>query len=256
MTYKQIISGFNEKTLLKSEWTHEAHLVVGLWHAYSNSNLEALSLIREKIKAYNESTGTENSENSGYHETITRFWIVISRHFIEQNPEITDFEELCNQFLSSKWTDRQLALEYYSRERLFSIRGRFNWLGPDLNALPKIISPDIFFEMHETYGDSNLILSLEKCELHPAIFTHEAHLMVAYILIKSYSLNQAKSKMNYLLQYYTKFLGAENKFDQVLTERSIEVMSKMINVSKTTDFQNFILENSILKNDFMRAINA
>jgi hypothetical protein len=50
-------------------------------------------------------------------------------------------------------------------------------------------------------------------------------------------------------------LGAEDKFDQVLTERSIEVMSKMMNASGTTDFQNFILENSILKNDFMRAIN-
>ena len=100
MTYKKIIFGFNDKTLPKSEWTHEAHLVVGLWHAFSFSNLKALNLMREKIKAFNETTGTENSENSGYHETITRFWLVISRHFIEQNPDIIDFDEIKRKLYS------------------------------------------------------------------------------------------------------------------------------------------------------------
>lgn len=212
--------------------------------------------MREKIKAYNESTGTENSENSGYHETITRFWIVISRHFIEQNPDITDFEELCNQFLVSKWIGRQLAFEYYSHERLFSVRGRLNWLEPDLKTLPPVKDQDIFFEMHEILEDKLLINSLKECSLHPAIFTHEAHLRVAYILIKNNTLNEAKIKMNELLKNFTKYLGVEDKFDQILTERSVEVMRKMISSSKTTDFKEFIIENQELKNNFSALIRA
>lgn len=254
MTYKKIIFGFNDKTLPKSEWTHEAHLVVGLWHAFSYSNLKALNLMREKIKAYNETTGTENSENSGYHETITRFWLVISRHFIEQNPDITDFEELCNQFLLSKWTSRQLALEYYSQKRLFSVRGRLNWLEPDVITFPIIKDRDIFFEMHEALDDQTIMESLGACTLHPAIFTHEAHLRVAYILIKNHTLTEAKAKMNKLLINFTKFLGVEDKFDQILTERSVEVMGKMILSSKTADFKEFIIENQELKNNFLEVI--
>lgn len=256
MTYKKIISGFNDQTLPKSEWTHEAHLVVGLWHTFSFSNLEALNLMRKKIKAYNETTGTENSENSGYHETITRFWLVISRHFIEQNPDITDFEELCNQFLISKWTGRQLAFEYYSQEKLFSVRGRLNWLEPDLKTLPLVKDQDIFFEMHEILDDQTILESLGAFTLHPAIFTHEAHLRVAYILIKNNTLTEAKLKMNELLKNFTKFLGVEDKFDQILTERSVEVMGKMIFSSITTDFKEFIIENQELKNNFSALIRA
>jgi hypothetical protein len=69
----RIAAALIARTLPKSEWTHEAHLRAGLWHAVHHPDAIALNLLRERIRAYNESTGVANTASSGYHETTTRF---------------------------------------------------------------------------------------------------------------------------------------------------------------------------------------
>ena len=124
-------------TLPKSEWTHEAHLRVGLWHALRFSDVESLDLLRGRIRAYNEATGGVNLDSAGYHETITRLYIVLIREFVRSADRGRPTDDLVRELIERSG-DRRLPLRYYSRERLFSAEARLGWVEPDLLALPRV----------------------------------------------------------------------------------------------------------------------
>ena len=68
--------------LAKSLWTHAAHVAVAACLAYEHAPDAALNLTRAGIIRHNESVGTANTETSGYHETLTRFWSGIIGNFV------------------------------------------------------------------------------------------------------------------------------------------------------------------------------
>lgn len=74
-----------------------------------------------------EATGVVNSDSSGYHETLTRYYVtaVASR--------ATD--EL-DAVLSNHACDRSAPAAHWSRSLLFSTQARLGWVEPDLDALP------------------------------------------------------------------------------------------------------------------------
>lgn len=69
------IRRFEAGTLTKEEWTHAAHLRMAAWYVWNYSPLEAGVRIRAGIRHLNECLGGQNTEDSGYHETLTEFWI-------------------------------------------------------------------------------------------------------------------------------------------------------------------------------------
>jgi hypothetical protein len=73
---------FRERTLAKAEWTHHAHLTVGTWHVHRYGVTAAVGLLRDGIRALNESLGTINSDSGGYHETITRAYAHLIAAFL------------------------------------------------------------------------------------------------------------------------------------------------------------------------------
>ncbi len=130
-----LVEAFVARTLAKRDWTHEAHLRVGLWHALRYADGAALNLLRERIRAYNDATGVANTTSSGYHETLTRFYLHIIRHFIGSADLRRPIDELARSLIE-QWGDRDLPLRHYSRERLFSAAARSEWIEPDLAPLP------------------------------------------------------------------------------------------------------------------------
>jgi hypothetical protein len=129
-----LIEGFKGRTLPAALWTHEAHLITGLWFNYKYSELEAICFLRSGIIAYNISSGGENTSEKGYHETLTLFWCRILSGFVKKNDSLT-FVELCCKFLKSEWSSKELPLKYYTREVLFSLQARAIWVAPDLRNL-------------------------------------------------------------------------------------------------------------------------
>ena len=126
-----LLTAFLARTLPKQDWTHEAHLAVGLWHVREFGFDEALTRMRQGICAYNEAVGTANTETSGYHETLTRLWLrVVSTYARKADPK-APFDDLLSQLLASSWADRNLALRYYHRETVFSPLARAQWVEPD-----------------------------------------------------------------------------------------------------------------------------
>jgi len=132
---EDLVRRFADRTLTKPEWTHAAHLAVGLWHVSRYGADDALPRLRTAISRLNESHGTVNSATGGYHETITRAYVSVLAAFAAAHGEKTAAERV-TALLAHPLADRKALLRFYSRERLDSVEARLGWVEPDLVPLP------------------------------------------------------------------------------------------------------------------------
>lgn len=131
---EELVEKFCSRTLQKQEWTHEAHLKVGIWHLLHYSPDESLTRLRQGIKQYNIACGVENTDTQGYHETITRFYVVIIHEFLRRVERKRSVDLLVDEFIKL-YGDKSLPFAYYSKDKLFSTVARREWLEPDLKPI-------------------------------------------------------------------------------------------------------------------------
>ncbi len=132
------ITAFEEGTLPREEWTHRAHLTMALWYVRCYPAAEAERRIREGIKHYNAAVGVVSTPTSGYHETLTCFYTLAVKRFVESADDDDDdddaalsIETLVETMLASEIADRAYPLRFYSKELLFSTEARAAWTEPD-----------------------------------------------------------------------------------------------------------------------------
>jgi hypothetical protein len=134
-----LINQFNNCTLPRSQWNHYAHLIVALWYLIHYEQLTAINLIREGILRYNRAMNIKTTKNSGYHETITLFWIYLvnSYLYMTKTPRSGESNSLLNlaNDLIHLYGNKNLPLEYYSRDLLMSSVSRQRWVEPDLKPI-------------------------------------------------------------------------------------------------------------------------
>lgn len=114
-------------TLPKPMWTHEAHVAV-CWCVVREMDVDdSVDHLRDAIRSYNEATGTANTPTSGYHETITRYYVEAVAHVRDAPLSAALAAETCS---------RDAPTLFWSRERLLSPEARRTWVEPDRHALP------------------------------------------------------------------------------------------------------------------------
>lgn len=118
---------FENRTLPKSKWTHEAHLIAAIWYNWYWDEESAFQKMKSNIITYNRSAGTENTDTSGYHETITVFWMRLVRKYLNIN-KFETIEKACEAFIESEYASKDILLNYYSKEVLFSKKARLEWV--------------------------------------------------------------------------------------------------------------------------------
>ena len=130
-----LVRDFKFCTLPRDEWTHRAHLTVALWHELRYPWPEAVRLMREGILRYNAAHGIRQTRESGYHETLTLFWLRMVREYLTELAPggKRELASLANG-LAERYP-KELPLRYYSRERLMSWEARAAWVWPDLLPL-------------------------------------------------------------------------------------------------------------------------
>lgn len=131
---ERLVSMFESCTLPRARWTHRAHLTVGLWYLVRHEEAVATDLIRRGIQRYNQACGIETTETSGYHETVTLFYARMIERFLRRTGKAASIAVLAEALFNSMG-DKQLPLDYYSRERLMSGQARTGWVEPDLKPL-------------------------------------------------------------------------------------------------------------------------
>jgi adenylate kinase family enzyme len=113
------------------EWTHAAHLVVGLWHVHRYGATDALVRLRTGIRRLNESHGGVNSTTNGYHETITAAYIQLLAQYLDRRRTDMPLEMQALDLLAGPLAARDVLFTFYSRDRLMSTTARLEWLEPD-----------------------------------------------------------------------------------------------------------------------------
>src|SRR3954471_5548963 len=128
--------GLLARTLPREEWTHEAHLATTTYLLLRHPQIALDDELPGLIRRYNESVGGVNSDTEGYHETITRVFLRGVRLFLSEADVGGPLHELVNELLLSQMGRRDWPLRFYSRERLFSVEARRDFVEPDVAALP------------------------------------------------------------------------------------------------------------------------
>lgn len=105
-------------------------------------------------------------------------------------------------------------------------------------------------EPHFILNDAEFEQQFQDCTFDPKLFSHEAHLRLAWIHIRNYGIEQAIENIRYQLQNYTESLGARSKYNETVTVAAIRAVYHFMLKSTATDFPDFIAENPRLKNNF------
>lgn len=98
---KKLIWKFENFTLPHSEWTHNAHLIVALWYLMHYSESEATDIICSGIQRYNFAMGIKTTKNSGYHATMTMFWIRIVDKYLSNAVANCSILEIANKLIKN-----------------------------------------------------------------------------------------------------------------------------------------------------------
>lgn len=99
-------------------------------------------------------------------------------------------------------------------------------------------------------NDKEFERQFEDCTLNPEIFSHEAHLRLAWIHIKNYGIERAIDNICKQLIAYVDALGARDKYNKTLTVAAIRAVYHFMLKSKSDNFQDFIEEFPRLKFGF------
>jgi hypothetical protein len=125
-----LIEGFNAKTLPKEQWTHAAHLTGAVWYLNRFDFDEALQQIRLAISTYNIAVGGQNTATSGYHETMTVFWMQVVDYFVRTTKGF-DLKDCCNALLASPLAERTLPFYFYEKDTILSPQARAAFVPAD-----------------------------------------------------------------------------------------------------------------------------
>tara|TARA_R110002167_G_scaffold110831_7_gene281906 strand:- start:312 stop:725 length:414 start_codon:yes stop_codon:yes gene_type:complete len=109
-------------------------------------------------------------------------------------------------------------------------------------------------ELHFNLTDIEFINALEEGTLDPALFSHEAHLRLAWIQINNYGVENAIACISHQLSIYVAFLNASDKYNATLTVAAIRTVKHFMDKSKSSNFRDFITEFPRLKYNFKELI--
>lgn len=128
-SFERFMSAWEAGTLPKVEWTHAAHVAAGACYAV-RYGATALVALRAGIRRYNAAVGTMDTETSGYHETLTRFWCETIA--AEVDGETDPYVAACRA-VERYGTRRDLVKRAWTFDVVNDRRARQEWIPPDLN---------------------------------------------------------------------------------------------------------------------------
>ena len=126
-----LVLAFETATIAASEFTHAAHVAVALSYLAELPPNEALTRMREKIRAFAAHHGVTNL----YHETLTVFWMRLLEHVAATyHPDVALWQRI-NQIVA-QWGNRRPVEAHFTPELIASSAARENWVPPDRLPLP------------------------------------------------------------------------------------------------------------------------
>jgi hypothetical protein len=126
---RDVAERFERCDFALAEFTHARHLTVACWYLCSYSREDALERMRRGLQTFIAHHGKH-----GYHETITRFWMELLAHYLNQCPQSEALTGKMNGALQ-QFASKDVLFAYYSRDRVMSDEARASWIEPDLRPI-------------------------------------------------------------------------------------------------------------------------
>lgn len=133
---QRFVEAWKSGRLPKAQWTHAAHVAMAAYFAFYHVADATFAIMKAGILHHNTSVSTPNTEDTGYHETLTRFWAGEIGAFIR-----------CGRFRSRLEAVRAAVAEFggdrdrfrlsYSFDVLRDRRARREWVAPDREPVKK-----------------------------------------------------------------------------------------------------------------------
>lgn len=105
-------------------------------------------------------------------------------------------------------------------------------------------------ENHYQLNDLAFETQFQNGTLDSTLFSHEAHLRLAWIHIQKYGIDQAIQNICTQIINYVQGLGAADKYNKTLTVAAVKTVYHFILKSDATTFQDFIEAFPRLKYNF------
>ena len=132
MTDTALARAFEAGSVPHADFDHLSHVRVAWVYLHeASSTEEALTRMRDAIRRFAAAAGASQK----YHETITVLWM----RLLAEVKAAGKAGELADVLRAHPaLADKELPLQYYSRERLFSDEARAAWVEPDRQPLGRL----------------------------------------------------------------------------------------------------------------------
>ena len=126
---ENVVRGFESCATGKDGFSHHDHLAVAVWYLRKDEE-QALNLMRASLHRFLD----HHDCRANYHETLTRFWILLVQRTLDgisPEPPLLD----ATNAVVAKFDNSRIAFEFYSKEVVESEAARSGWIEPDLEPL-------------------------------------------------------------------------------------------------------------------------
>lgn len=128
-----LVRQFEDGTLPIENWHHETHLAICCWYVIHDP--DPMYRLRTGIRDYVAATGGVNGPASGYHETLTRFWMQVVDHCLkslsDRLPLMNKIRFTVEMFSQQKHYHRKFYPPDDQYNILTSEEARERWMSPE-----------------------------------------------------------------------------------------------------------------------------
>ena len=129
------LEAFESGTLPGSAFTHAAHIFTGACYVHALGEVVAIATMRDRIRAFNVAAGGQNTATSGYHETITVFWVKVLAQLHGECAGLGR-AEFARHAVATFLARRTIYQEFYDFDLVGSEEARRVWIPPNVRSLP------------------------------------------------------------------------------------------------------------------------
>ena len=127
---QRFVDAWKAGRLPKAEWTHAAHVAMAAYFAFDHAPEATFAIMKAGILHHNTSVGTPNTEDNGYHETLTRFWAGEIGAFVRSGRFPLRLEAV-RAAVAEFGGDRERFRLFYSFDVVRDRRARRGWAAGD-----------------------------------------------------------------------------------------------------------------------------
>jgi hypothetical protein len=127
---QRFIETWKAGQLPKAAWTHAAHVGTAAYFAFDHALEATFAIMKAGILHHNTSVGTPNTEDNGYHETLTRFWAAEIGEFVRRGHFASRLEAV-RAAVALYGANRDRYKSFYSFDVVRDRRARREWIAPD-----------------------------------------------------------------------------------------------------------------------------